>query len=951
MKKKADDRINLKLFTVSFKITQCDLFNNFILKPLKKCLDEKNIKIEEQKEMFQYDKGRGDAKLSRIINGEITPRVISKYLEIMLTPNISRDTYSHDLYSYTDYPFLKEVEKSWALFFENNSEQLPNIDPLLEELYGKIENMNGYFTINEVKISIIDYLKFINNNDKQIINEDRELILYQLSVWTIIAFVWHMWEECIKLKRGNTEYNKQLYELTRLLFPVISLSDENEIEDELKQANILLSDAIREIKENKYKSAGKMLCNLIAKYKESLVSSETMQDVLRLLDECRQRGFSDLPDWLSSYEEIKIFGTTNFVHENRIIPDFDNEFSENGGFYYLKCSNSDIYNMIEKTKPDNWEDLSTTELINKDKEDIVSSILNSNIIMKNDIRLIFAEDDFEKNISDALNTINILKYSKYYNPKADDEHCTNIEMIIRCEQEVATPIIDTACSILYDFDMNSSEMNCYNPIKIHILDEKKRTADLLYTNYPLFYPLTTLRVRKQIDDFRNSQETDKVKMMKYNLVIVSDNKDIDYTVWLIREAFELLQCRESSLAVKSKIMLLSPYAEEIANKVTTLCPGFAFCSKNINGDKIITTKRQEIAIEDIIFPEIEYCKIDMNSSELNRYVEKFTNSKDISYYIVDSSSDLNAIQVGTRIRKILIGKYIRTKTLSNYSPDSEIIAIRCTNPVYSNIAQQLIVPKETERDNLWFNDYRLITFGSLNEIFSWNQLTGGILELMSFCMHRQYSTPSGMKCDFSESPNNKTNWTYYNRMYNRDASYSAAMSLPYRLFEADIYLETWEWSFFEKDTLWSKKNRKLLADRFSKLEESVKKNLCIWEHNRFCCYLLSRGWLPAYPDEVTFYMKNGVKRHTLQIAQLHPCLCSWDSLKMDLYETLHSAYLGPSNDYEKHYKRDERFESYSSDDFEYFQNIDNDNINQTGDILKADFCNELQLDKKYEISR
>lgn len=122
-----------------------------------------------------------------------------------------------------------------------------------------------------------------------------------------------------------------------------------------------------------------------------------------------------------------------------------------------------------------------------------------------------------------------------------------------------------------------------------------------------------------------------------------------------------------------------------------------FCSKNINGDKIITTKRQEIAIEDIIFPEIEYCKIDMNSSELNRYVEKFTNSKDISYYIVDSSSDLNAIQVGTRIRKILIGKYIRTKTLSNYSPDSEIIAIRCTNPVYSNIAQQLIVPKETER--------------------------------------------------------------------------------------------------------------------------------------------------------------------------------------------------------------------------------------------------------------
>ena len=51
----------------------------------------------------------------------------------------------------------------------------------------------------------------------------------------------------------------------------------------------------------------------------------------------------------------------------------------------------------------------------------------------------------------------------------------------------------------------------------------------------------------------------------------------------------------------------------------------------------------------------------MNSSELNRYVEKFTNSKDISYYIVDSSSDLNAIQVGTRIRKILNWKIYTDK--------------------------------------------------------------------------------------------------------------------------------------------------------------------------------------------------------------------------------------------------------------------------------------------------
>lgn len=963
VKKDTEDKITLQLFCNEFNITQFNLLNDFIIEPLKRCINKKqnDFDFEIDDSLFSF-RNSGDGQLSRIIRGTHSPKLINNYFNIILAPSISQDLYSHGLYAYTDYPFLKEIEKRWRQFIQDN--HVP--DSKIKDFFLKIEKIiekesYNFFTVHEVNVNLIDYVKYIYNTNNTISYKGNELIIYQLSVSTIAAFIWPIWEACIKPEKRREKYTKQLYTLIRLLFPDISPSNEIESEDELEQADRLLTEAINEINKYNYNSAGKILCKLILTYKKSLTASGSMQYALELLDECRQNDFKELPKWLNSYDEIKSFGETNITHENNIIPNLRHASSEKAGFYYIKCSNTDIYNLIIQTTPENWKELSCANSPNENNNCTLSSILNSDIIIKNSIRIIFADDNFDTNINEALNALNILKLSKYYSPKADDEHLNNIEIVIRCEQEVVTPILDTACSILYDlkndpyktlFDDRMGKPEHYNPIKIHILDEKKRTADLLYANYPLFYPMTTLKVREQIDKFTNHcNKHNRADFMKYNLVIVSDNKDIDYTMWLIREAFELLQHINTSVPIKSKIIILSPYANEITNKTTSVCPGLAFCSKHINGDNIKATGRQKIDIDDLAFPIIEYYKIDMNSSELNKYVEDLTTSRNISYYIVDSSSDLNAIQIGIRIRKTLIRKSITTKKLSNYSPNSTIIAIRCTNPIYSNMAHQLIVPKETERDNLWFNDYRLITFGSINDIFSWDELTGGVLEFMSFCMHRQYSTPSGKKCDFSKPAPDKTRWTYYNRMYNRDSSYSAAVSLPYRLFEANVYLESWEWSFFEKDTLWSEKNRKLLATRFYNIKASLKKNLCKWEHNRFCCYLLSRGWLPAYPDEVTYYMRNGVKRHTLQIAQLHPCLCSWDGLKNNLYETLHSAYLGPEDSFGKYYKKDATFESFSSKDMEYFQDIDNDNINQTADLLNASPYHELERDQNNDITR
>lgn len=90
-------------------------------------------------------------------------------------------------------------------------------------------------------------------------------------------------------------------------------------------------------------------------------------------------------------------------------------------------------------------------------------------------------------------------------------------------------------------------------------------------------------------------------------------------------------------------------------------------------------------------------------------------------------------------------------------------------------------------------------------------------------------------------------------------------------------------------------------------------------------------------------MKAGVTRHVLQIAKLHPCICSWDNLFL-LQSSLSDAcrHKADINDYFSSFEEilphlDKRFLKYFSFEGEYsfFQQIDYSNIEQTGDILRT----------------
>ena len=149
-----------------------------------------------------------------------------------------------------------------------------------------------------------------------------------------------------------------------------------------------------------------------------------------------------------------------------------------------------------------------------------------------------------------------------------------------------------------------------------------------------------------------------------------------------------------------------------------------------------------------------------------------------------------------------------------------------------------------------------------------------------------------------------------------------------------------------QETFWSQENRKKLAGAVleSLKNHETTEKLNRWEHTRWCCYLLSAGWMPASPEQVRAYMSLGVERHSLQIARLHPCLCSWKGLT-DCYAYLHRTYLGRKDAYGND-QCDPKFQQFSDPDYTYFQGIDAANILQTADLLRADPVRLRQRDRE-----
>lgn len=922
-------------------LSQIECMSTFIFPALQTCIKNFKEPITESdvlwSKWFVFKKS-SDRDQSQFFNGT-QKNLSTDYLSIMTDSSVAKNYLSGGLVSYNNYLYLEEVKKAWKSYADEDPCRIDNLNTMIKSLYSSIDNDHWImrFNINGQYIDLREKLLSIEANDT----------IYKMAILSIIATTWATWFYCNDIYavpqdkfvstfiNGKTMAKKlsekdrcrvMLGNLCSMIFPNTDLPSENTANVSESYAtedpDQLLDNALIAIDNDNESKAVEDLVNLVTNY-ISIASAKTLAKAYDALNICKSRNW-ELPAHLSNVRQnelvAKRYGsiTTNNI-KHSILPEVQLASSLEAGYYFLRTGDDkEVSKYITSTKPQNWHPLSdwlNANSINTAEANLGSILVGQSNILTNNLRFIFVDSDYDKNIADALNILDIFK--KITDAAiSDPAEWGNIEIIIRCNQEQTTPLLDTAYSFLDECREGGTSSFAKNPVKIYMLDEKKRTADLLYAQHPLFYPLTSVR---------NSSD---LSHKTFNLVIISNNMDADYTIWLIREAFWLLP--HTRFQIRSKITVLSPIADELCYKTTTLCPGFSCFSKR-NGKELEIDLKRNTYIDDISFPEIEYDTISMDSFEIQNKIANYS-AQDILYYVVDLATDLEGINLATQIRELSVKKALQQRDLRNYTSDETVVAVRCQNKNYANLLTQLIIPKETEYDNRWFNDYKIIPFGTKSDIFSWDELVGGTIEFMSECMHYQYCTPAYESHDFDTPAPADYIWSYHRRLYNRTSSYSAAMALPYRLFEAGVVLPGW--TFKNKNSYWLQDNRDELADKMDNaLNPDILDELSKWEHSRWCCYLYSTGWLPATPEETKHYMNNGVTRHSLQIAKLHPCLCSWDDL-IYLYSTLHKAYLGTEDSYGKQI-RNEKFHKFSSDDDQTFQGLDTDNIQQTGDMLRA----------------
>lgn len=744
----------------------------------------------------------------------------------------------------------------------------------------------------------------------------REPLEAQLATLSIIACTWGVWESAFKKKSRDAAKSEQdIRQLARLILPkdvsIQTALPQNSIDQALQadhdqdtlQAQVLLAQARVLLRQCHYQEAGRLCEEIIQDFTYS-------PDILRgeacyILYECCRAGLGSykLSRSFDSEEELlvlaKKFGYDhNAACDRRILPTPRRSSDSRQGVCVCNAHN-DAGSWLESTMPAGWEMK-------------YSSSPASFVNCSETVRFVLLDEKLEKNVQDALLILGKIQQS---------DHWKHSELFIRCEEEKASPLLDTALSFLRS--SRPGEEMC--PVHIHLLDEAKRTAQTLYARHPLFYPFTLDPDSKLSDPL--------------HLVILSSASNTSLASWLVREASWLLP-----VLPNTHITLLSPYAGKIRSHIATACPGLAE-QITFGREK---TRQTRLAIEGVKFPEMEFIEVDFESPQLLYELQQIESKKGLKYYVIDAGSDLETIALGTRVRENNIRRAVEKRQIDLYSRNRAVIALYCVSPHMVRLAQQLLVPKEKEQGNQWFNNYGFVTFGALDEMYAWDNLDGGIFEQAAQCLHLMYCGAAFHPKE--ERTREKDLDSYFQSLYNQDSSLAAVIGFPYRLFCAGIVAPCWY--IQDPDAYWSEPQRLDLAD---KLQTALAKDknllfrLAQYEHTRWTCYLISRGWLGfSDSDQAVQIIKAGAPKHMLQIARLHACICSWDDLKA-LHSSLDWAYRNERTDGLRSVP-DERFLKYYAPEqkYTYFQHLDDESILKTPQVLRTEWFAVREKEKKRE---
>lgn len=464
-------------------------------------------------------------------------------------------------------------------------------------------------------------------------------------------------------------------------------------------------------------------------------------------------------------------------------------------------------------------------------------------------RYLFFSYDAHQNFLDALKLLEVIREKKAY------DLLERLEIFIRCEQEVYGALIDTAQNYMEG-----------HVARIHLIDDDMSAAQYLLSHHPLFYNLPV----------GGGKDTSAVVPTLQFVVAGSDL----CAEWLVREGSWLMTF--SGETVRTEILVLCPEPETVIGRLKARCPG------------MIRAEHPD-ANEITGFPIVSF-----DSQDLEEAVSRISRKGNYVYYAVSEGSDERNLELAIRIRQQLIRNLVLKEEVSNKEIreiGSQLcclppVAFRCKNPDVANLSRHMVISNIRQGD-AWHNNYALISFGSLNERYSWDSLDGGILEKLALCTHMQYcAVPPETQYALSdrlqrgeENAVAEAFCSYYGSQYNMDSSLSVALSLPYRLFnmfKGHRRLVKKPWNILDSDAYYSVETLRefgeTLNSYIAKASNSMDQ-LAKWEHLRWSRYMFARGWLPADDSQIEIYQSAGCIKHQLHIARLHPMLREFDQLK------------------------------------------------------------------------
>lgn len=519
--------------------------------------------------------------------------------------------------------------------------------------------------------------------------------------------------------------------------------------------------------------------------------------------------------------------------ESRIIPQISRAKTNTSGYCYSNTDNK-YAKTFEKTIPDSWGGMLRSFELSK---------MRTEIREKNAKRFLFFDDNFEKNIEDLFELLQVIKEEE------PDEKELKIEIFIRHDSEIARALIDTALSMIPEYT-----------IPVFIIDDDKTAVQQLLSRHPLFFPVRAIDLKESAKRLREERPI-------LHFVILGTS---NVAKWLVREAFWMMGFREN--AILSKITVIGENGREFIRQIKAEYPGMV---------------KSDFKIEEIELPEILGEDVEFRSFKLADIIKNIVEETSYCYFAVATDVDEENISLATKVREILIRNQIEQKNKTALETPSPI-AVLCRNDQIAWTAKRLVIEKETYGDR-WFNTWSLIPFGNLLGYYAWDLIDGGTVEKLSKCIHYQFAGLKPEEVIRGSERAESENKVYYGRQYNHDSSYCLALSMPYRIFQfRDInenQITPIAWEIWDEKAFASVEQLNYLANRSKGVKESEYKKIAVWEHDRWVRWMLSRGWLPASAEDAVFAFESGNERQQLFVARLHPCICSYEAQK-ELKRTL-----------------------------------------------------------------